>query len=234
MKTLQRLLIELIRKPLLWLWWGWRGWEVRQPLSDDIDKFIIAAAPHTTNWDYIHLLAGALYIHRRPNVTIKSELFFPPLGWILRALGGISIDRSGSYNVVDQLVAEIKAADRFMMVFTPEGTRSYNKAWKTGFYYTALKADVPIVCATIHYEEKWVEFGLILEPTGDIVADFEKIADYFDGHGRALYPEKRNPVTLSERHLRRLDEREHIVTDTPQASVANASTGDDTSATAQD
>jgi 1-acyl-sn-glycerol-3-phosphate acyltransferase len=195
----------------------------------DIDKVVVLGAPHTTNWDYPHMLAGAAYHRRRPNVTVKKELFVPPLGWVLRALGGIEIDRSGSYNVVDQLADAIKASDRFMMVFTPEGTRSYRDTWKTGFYYTALRSGATIVCATIDYEQKFVDFGLVFEPSGNIIADFDLIRDYYTSIGRALYPENVNKIDISERHKRRV--RKRLAEEAKQGDAAATGTPDaDTSA----
>ncbi len=206
LKWLANGLSEILRRGYLFFWWDIRGWTVRTPLPD-IDKVVITGAPHTTNWDYPHMLAGAAAMRRRPNVTIKKELFFPPLGWILRALGGIEIDREGSYNIVDQLADAIRKSDRFMMVFTPEGTRSYRDTWKTGFYYTALRSDATIVCAAIDYEQKFIDFGLVFKPTGNIIEDFERIKAYYARMGRALYPENANRVDISESHKRRLQQR---------------------------
>lgn len=206
LKWLANGLIDVLRRVYLFFWWDIRGWTVRTPMPD-IDKVVIAGAPHTTNWDYMHMLAGAAYMRRRPNVTIKKELFVPPLGWFLRALGGIEIDRSGSYNVVDQLADAIRESDRFMMVFTPEGTRSYRDTWKTGFYYTALRSGATIVCGAIDYEQKFLDFGLVFEPTGNIIEDFELIKDYYAGIGQPLYPENANRVDISESHKKRVRKR---------------------------
>lgn len=191
---LSRIIVQLVAIPLLTLW-RLLGWRVERDLPD-IPRYVILGVPHTTNWDYVHMLAVALHARRRPYVTVKHTLFHGPIGWFIKAMGGIPIDRTRSTNVVDQLAARIKSAKRMVLVFTPEGTRSKSAHWKTGFYYTALKADVPIVCAYIDYRRKCVGSGLVLYPTGDIHADFEQIQVFYKTHGYPKYPQNWTPLQL--------------------------------------
>lgn len=191
---LTRILLELMRAPLL-LIWRLRGWRIHpdHPLPD-LPRMVALGAPHTTNWDYYHMLMCAISFRRRPNVTIKKSHVDSPFGGIIKALGGIPIDRSKSTNMVKNLAERINAEPRVVLVFTPDGTRSYRPFWRTGFYYTALEAGVPIVCGCINYEERYVAFALTLYPTGDIEADFERIRATYAEYGLALYPEKAAPV----------------------------------------
>ncbi len=196
MKFLTRILYEIVHWPLLVIW-RWQGWRTER--LPDVPKMVIAAAPHTSNWDYYHALMAANSQRRRLNVTVKHTLFFPPLGWILRSLGGVPINRETSSNLVQTMAQTIREADRMMMVFTPEGTRSKRDYWKSGFYWTALEAGVPIVSAAPNYKEKHVYFSDAIYPTGDIEADFEIIKAHQEAHGYGLYPERANEVRLRPR-----------------------------------
>lgn len=196
-QVLNRILVELIRVPFMLLW-RLMGWRTESHLPD-IDKFVIIGVPHTTNWDYFHMLAFATLERRRPHVTIKDSYMKPPFGWFIRALGGIGIDRSKSNNMVDAMASMFDGKDRFLLVFTPEATRGYLPYWKTGFYYTAQAADVPVVCGYIDYERKVVGAGLVLEPSGNVEADFEKIRQFYDTTGVGKFPENVNKIAIRPR-----------------------------------
>lgn len=193
---LHRLILSSLATPLLVIWRLW-GWRVEHDLPN-IPRYVILGVPHTTNWDYLHMLAVAMHARRRPHVTVKHTLFRGPVGWFIKFAGGIPIDRTRSSNVVEQLAARLKAAERMILVFTPEGTRSKSPHWKTGFYYTALKAGVPIVCAYIDYRRKCVGSGLVIQPTGDIHADFIHIRAFYETHGYPKYPENWTPLSLPD------------------------------------
>lgn len=213
---LNRLLVEAIRLPFLLVWRYVLGWRALTPLPE-LDRFVIIGVPHTTNWDYLHMLAYSIIGRRRPHVTIKDSYMKPPLGPFVRLLGGIGIDRSKSNNMVEQMANMINSQERFMMVFTPEGTRGYRPFWKTGFYYTALQADVPIVCAYVNYPEKYVAVGLVLHPTGDIEADFAKLRDFYSTHGVGKYPENANDVITRAAH----DETQNPTDETESVAIAS-------------
>jgi len=201
MNLITRLVLNFIRVSYIFFWWRLRGWKTTGHLPD-LAKFVVVGAPHTSMWDYAHMLAAALHERRRPFVTAKQELFNPPFGWFVKAFGGISIDRSATHGVVNQLVNAIREAERMMIIFTPEGTRSYRETWKSGFYYTALRAKVPLVCAAIDYKNKTVRFSRPLEPTGDIEKDFEQIKAFYEQYGRnGLHPEKVNAIAIRPRRL---------------------------------
>ncbi|MAU09974.1 MAG: glycerol acyltransferase [Anaerolineaceae bacterium] len=187
--------INLIRWTYLLAFWWLRGWQIEAPLPE-IDKMVVAAAPHTTNWDYAHFLAAASTFKRRPLVTVKLSLLSGPTGWFVKLMGGVGINRTKSTNAVQMMANIIKERDRVIFVFTPDGTRSYRPHWRTGFYYAALEAGVPIVLGYIDYPRKRIGFSQPIYPTGNLQADFAVIKEFYRTRGVGLYPEKAAPVEL--------------------------------------
>lgn len=164
---------------------GWKA-EVSVP---DFDKCIICAAPHTTNWD---LFIGKLFISaigRESGFMMKKEWFFFPLGIFFRWMGGIPVNRSKRTSLVDQAAQRIRESRKFHLAITPEGTRSANPNWKKGFYFIALKAEVPIVLIGIDYEKKCITAGKYLMPSGDVEKDMREIKLYFKQF-KGKHPEK--------------------------------------------
>lgn len=197
MKLLKKILFEIFRWPIITIW-QLTGWSVSKE-HIDVDRLIITGAPHTTNWDYIMFLLAILYLRRQPFVTAKHTLFTPPLGYIIRFFGGIPIDRSKPHNFVQQMSELLTSREQVWIVFSPDGTRSYRPHWKSGFYWTAMETDLPIVCAAIDYQKKIITVDYMFKPTGDIEADMVKIREYQEKYGRGLYPEKENPVVVRPR-----------------------------------
>lgn len=189
---LTKLFIIFVRPPFLLLW-RLMGWRTVAPLPQ-AEKMIIVGAPHTSYWDYLHMLAAAVTFRRRPHVTMKAELFKGVVGRFVRAMGAIPVDRSKSTHFTEQIAERFDESERMVMIFTPEGTRSHTDYWRTGFYYTAKQADVPIVLACINYAEKQLYLSDLIYLSDDIDADFERIRDFYTTHGQALYPEKTGPI----------------------------------------
>ncbi|MCS6836226.1 MAG: 1-acyl-sn-glycerol-3-phosphate acyltransferase [Anaerolineae bacterium] len=204
--SLQRGALEVVRFFVVGLW-HLGGWRLIQGLPE-LDKYVAVAVPHTANIDYYHMLSVMIGARRFPHVTVKdSWIKTPIIGPMMKALGGIPIDRSASHNVSDQLAARLRAAERMVLVFTPEGTRKRTEYWRTGFYYTAYKAGVPIVCVYVDYPRKVVSAELILEPTGDLEADFEIIKAYYEANGVGKRPENKSVLALKPRgHQAEVDE----------------------------
>lgn len=194
MEFLKGILLEIFRWPIVNLWYL-AGWRVSQEKIDE-PRLVIAAGPHTSNWDYPMFLLAILHLRRRSFVTIKHTLFFPPIGFILRLLGGMPINRNKSHNFVGQMSDLLNSREEIWMVFSPDGTRKYRPHWKSGFYWVAVEANVPIVCAAIDYKKKIITMDLLLKPSGDIEADIVIIREYFEKHGLGLYPDNMNPVVL--------------------------------------
>lgn len=171
---------------LLSKFWFWlNGWQIVGELPEGLKKGVMTAAPHTTNWDFIWART-AFYILRVPmNYTIKKEFIKGPLGWMLKSMGAIPIDRSPKKegqerkSTVDAMVDLFNEREELFVMVTPEGTRKYAENWKTGFYYTALKAGVPIVVGFVDYKEKRAGIGPTIYPSGNIEEDFEKIRVFY-------------------------------------------------------
>jgi 1-acyl-sn-glycerol-3-phosphate acyltransferase len=142
-------------------------------------RFVLIAAPHTSNWDFPYFLGLTQDVGIRPHFMGKKSLFRWPLGGFMRAMGGIEIDRSKSSNVVDQMVAEFARRAEFILTIAPEGTRGATKKWKTGFYQIAMAAKVPLVVGMMDYGRKTGGLGPTIWPTGDYRADMAKVLDVY-------------------------------------------------------
>ncbi len=140
------------------------GWKISGQFPKGIPKYIIVVAPHSSNWDFMIGLAVRSMTGLKSNYIAKKELFRPPFGWLFRKLGGFPVERSKSAKVVDQVVDIINGQDQFVIAITPEGTRSYNPNWKTGFHFIAKKAGIPIVPTGIDYRSKTVYIHPPFEP----------------------------------------------------------------------
>lgn len=154
------------------------GWRTHNA-PPDIPKYVIAGAPHTSNWDFVYAIAFAFVFKIRIFWMGKSSLFRFPFGPYFRWMGGIPIDRSKPHGVVAQTIEKIKNADRLILVVAPEGTRKSVPKWKTGFYHVARGANVPIVLAFLDYKKRTGGFGPVFTPTGDIDADMREIRSFF-------------------------------------------------------
>jgi len=165
------------------------GWKVDKHSPEGVDKCVIVMGPHTSNWDFIIGRLAFLAYGVKGKYLIKSDLFFFPLGWILRKTGGIAVDRKAKGKLTDSAVKHFEENDSMFMVFTPEGTRSYNSEWKRGFYYIAQKAKVPIYIGYMDYEKKIGGFHGLFEPTGDIEKDIQDIKNILKQY-KGRFPEK--------------------------------------------
>ncbi len=150
---------------------GWRT-EVISPCPS---RCVMIGAPHTSNWDFIVVMMLMVVESIPIRMLGKDSLFWWPLGVFMRSFGVIPVNRSGNYNLVDQIAARFDEHDELIIGISPEGTRSKSSRWRTGFYYIALKANVPIVLAYLDYKNKVCGIGPSLKPTGDINADFKII-----------------------------------------------------------
>lgn len=180
MKKLGRFLLRLM------------GWRMDDYIPKDLKTFVLIAAPHTSNMDFFVALPSLWALGIKSRYLIKKELFWWPLGAFLRATGGIPVDRSGTNKkFVQDLTNLLADADQLALLFTPEGTRSYTKRWKTGFYRIAHSLEVPIVLATADYEKKLVTVGDVVHTTGDVNKDLAKLEEHYKNIA-AKYPEKFN------------------------------------------
>ena len=156
------------------------GWRVEGALPADAPKTVLIAAPHTSNWDLPYTLMVAFVLGLNAYWIGKASLFRFPFGALMRWLGGIPVNRSSANNLVAASAEAIRAADGALhLLVPPEGTRSKTRYWKTGFYYIALEAKVPILMAYMDYAQKRSGLGPMLIPTGDIDADMQTVKAFY-------------------------------------------------------
>ncbi len=169
-------MINLFYKICLWA----TGWKIAGTLPSHIKKYIVIVVPHTSNWDFPIGVCGKHFVGlSHSKVLMKKELFKPVFGFIFKCFGGIPVDRSKKANLVDQIVNIFEKEKNFGLIITPEGTRSYQKEWKTGFYHIAQKADVPLALGFIDYHKKEIGIGKIFHPTGNKEADISEIKAFY-------------------------------------------------------
>ena len=163
-----------------------KGWKVEGSLPPEASKSVLIAAPHTSNWDLPYTLMVCFALGLKPYWMGKSSIFKWPFGPVMRWLGGIAVNREQSSNLVAASAQAIMDADGpLQLIVPPEGTRSKARYWKTGFYYIALNAKVPIVMAYMDYAQKRSGLGPLFHPSGDIEKDMIAIkAFYADFKGK--------------------------------------------------
>jgi 1-acyl-sn-glycerol-3-phosphate acyltransferase len=160
-------------------------------------KFVLVAAPHTSNWDFVLALAALCVKGLSASWMGKDTLFRGPAGTLFRALGGIAIERSRHHHYVDAMVREFSRRDRFVLLLTAEGTRSLARCWKSGFYHIALGARVPICLGYLDYSRRRMGFGPLLWPSGNVKGDMDLIRGFYaDKTGK--HPDKVTPPFLME------------------------------------
>jgi 1-acyl-sn-glycerol-3-phosphate acyltransferase len=153
-------------------------WDMEGALPD-LPKMVLIAVPHTTNWDGLLLFLAMPYFRVRLRWMGKASLFWPPLGWLLRALGGIPIDRKAPQGAVRQLVVAFDRSERLALLITPEGTRKQVTRWKSGFYYIAQQAGVPVLLVYVDHARHTVGIGPAFNPSGDLEADLAQIQAFY-------------------------------------------------------
>lgn len=188
-----RFILPVIRWMAVWIY-RWCGWTV-EGQAPDLRKYVIIAAPHTSNWDFFYTLLLAFIFRLKPTIMMKDDWFFWPLGPVFRWLGAIPINRRRSGNVVAQSVEAFNARSSLMLVVPPSGTRGKVVRWKTGFYHIACGAGVPILLGFLDYGRKAGGFGPVFHPSGDIARDLPEIRDYYsDVTGRHPHLMAADPV----------------------------------------
>lgn len=154
------------------------GWQV-QGRMPDTRRFVLIAAPHTSNWDLPLTLFTAFALRANIYWMGKDAIFRPPLRGFCKWLGGIPIDRSRANSVVSQSIEQFKKNETLILTVPPAGTRQRVMYWKTGFYHIANGAQVPIVLGFLDYRRKVAGIGPMVLPTGDIEADMVVIRGFY-------------------------------------------------------
>jgi len=157
------------------------GWKIIGTVAEDVKKCVLMVVPHTSNLDFFLGLFSRGILQREMNFVGKKELFMFPFGYYFRSIGGAPLDRSGGKNVGDAIVEVYNSREVFRMAIAPEGTRRKVTELRTGFYYIALKAEVPIVPVAFDYGKKEVRLGAPFRVTGDYEADMKHLALHFAG-----------------------------------------------------
>ena len=155
------------------------GWRIEGDFPP-LKKLIVAVFPHTRNMDFIVGVLTRAVLNEKISYVGKKELFNPFTGWFFRALGGAPIDRSSNKNKVSAIAKIFKEKEAFRMAIAPQGTRKKVDSWKTGFYYIAMEAEVPILLVHFNYPLKKVSFLKLFYPTGDIEKDLNEMKAHFN------------------------------------------------------
>ncbi|NTV45966.1 MAG: acyltransferase [Chlorobiales bacterium] len=173
------------------------GWRVVGELPN-LPKLIAIGAPHTSNWDFALMLLLSLNYNRKFYWIGKHTLFRPPFGFLMRALHGISVDRRLRQNTVEQVTEFLERQKEAILVITPEGTRKKTAYWKSGFYFIALNAKVPIALGFADYKKKVTGIGPTLMPTGDIESDLSLIRAFY-ANISGKYPEQAGTIAFRKK-----------------------------------
>ena len=144
-------------------------------------KFVIAVAPHTSNWDFIVAIGVRTYLKEPIHFVGKKELFTPLTSWFFKRLGGMPLNRKKNEKVVDAITRMYAEEEVFRMAIAPEGTRKKVSEWKTGFYYIAHNAGVPILPISFDWENRIMTFHPLFTPTGDVKSDIARLQKLFEG-----------------------------------------------------
>lgn len=175
---------------------GLFGWRIEgtQPVHA---KYVLIAAPHTSNWDFPLMVLFAAAFDIEISWMGKKSLFSPPIGWIMRALGGLPIQRGTTNNIVESLVRTFAELPALVLVVPTEGTRARAEYWKSGFYHIARRARVPIVPSYLDYGKRRGGFGPALTVSGDPALDMQQFRDFY-APMRGRFPDDFGPVRLRE------------------------------------
>jgi 1-acyl-sn-glycerol-3-phosphate acyltransferase len=184
-KSLARLVLRLA---------GWRT------VGDVPRSGILVGAPHTSNWDWVAMWLLMWSGGVPPRVLIKAEIMRTPLGPLLRANGGISLDRQNPGGVVRKLVAEARSGEPFLLIIAAEGTRKKVDYWKSGFYRIAKQSGLPISMGFIDGPTRTMGFGPSLIPTDDVVADMDLVRAFY-ADKRGVHPQLRTEPRLREEEI---------------------------------
>ncbi len=186
------ILLYWIGRAYAWL----LGWDVEGELPES-GKFVLVGAPHTSNWDFTFMLMVSFIFRVRVSWLGKDSLFKKPFGGIMRRLGGIAVQRESRHGVVEQIGDRFRKSEKLVLVIAPAGTRKMLDHWKSGFYWIAYSAQVPILCGALDYRRKVACLGLSFVPSGDVKRDMDRIRAFYDGV-QGKYPESASIIKLSD------------------------------------
>ena len=168
------------------------GWKLVGEVPKEVKKAVMVCAPHTSNWDFPFAIASFAISGLKVNYFIKKSWFFFPISFFFKATGGVPVDRSQNYGLVDSMTLLLKESDEMIVVVPAEGTRSRVAKWKTGFYHIAKAAQVPIILGFVDFKKKEIGYGPLIYLTGNFEKDMTKVQEFFLDK-TPKFPEKYNP-----------------------------------------
>jgi 1-acyl-sn-glycerol-3-phosphate acyltransferase len=170
------------------------GWKLDTNVPAQVKRCIVIAAPHTSNWDYWYAMAAFIIYRLKIRYAIKKEWMRFPFSLITKPLGGIAIDRSPKteneprLSHTEAMIELFKQNDELILLLTPEGTRSKNENWRTGFYHVAKEVGVPVFLGYVDYKEKKAGIGKAVYPSADMAKDMQEIMQFYQQF-HAKFPE---------------------------------------------
>ncbi|HEX4872924.1 MAG TPA: lysophospholipid acyltransferase family protein [Nevskiaceae bacterium] len=165
------------------------GWKLAGEIPDQ-PRMVLIGAPHTSNMDGVIGLVTLTALGLRAGTMIKQSAFHGPLGWLLRWMGAIPVDRATARGVVEQTVDAFRATPALLLLVAPEGTRKSAGEWKRGFHHIARGAGVPILPAAADYQRRVITFGPLLWPQADVEADLAQLVRFYNEQGQGRHPER--------------------------------------------
>lgn len=157
------------------------GWSLKGEFPSHLKKCVIAVVPHTSWWDFLLGILVRKVWNEEINYIGKKSLFDSPFGWFFKWTGGAPIDRSKSNDTVSAVTKVFESKELFRLALSPEGTRKKVEKWKTGFYYIAKSANIPIVLVAFDYGRKEIKISKPYYPTENKTTDFKNYGDFFIG-----------------------------------------------------
>lgn len=203
-KRRKRSILSRIVRRILMLLYRWKGWRIDGHLPK-LSKFVIAGAPHTSNWDFVFFIGATAEEGVEPNFMGKHTLFNGIMRNFMFDMGGIPIDRTKRANYVDQVAVEFARRDHLALVIAAEGSRTTDGSWKSGFYHIAQAANVPIVPAWVCNDRNVLGFGEPVWPSGDYGRDLLEIARFL----RSKLPDNERFKVLEAQALRIIEGESH-------------------------
>lgn len=171
------ILSRIVNRIILFLY-RWKGWKIDGPLPKNLKKYVIAGAPHTSNWDFVFFAGATKEEQIQPNFMGKHTLFKGIMKNFMLDMGGIGVDRAKAGGTIEQMKEEFARRTELALVMAAEGTRKSDGKWKSGFYRIAQAAQVPIIPAFADNERKVIGFGPPMMPSGNYGEDLLKIAQW--------------------------------------------------------
>ncbi|MEP0189603.1 MAG: lysophospholipid acyltransferase family protein [Erythrobacter sp.] len=171
-------ILSRIVNRIILFFYRWKGWTIEGSLPKNLKKYVIAGAPHTSNWDFVFFVGATKKEQIQPNFMGKHTLFKGAMRNFMLDMGGIGVDRSKAGGTIDQMKAEFAQRAELALVIAAEGTRKSDGKWKSGFYRIAEAAQVPIVPAFVDNERMIIGFAPPMMPSGNYGEDLLKIAKW--------------------------------------------------------